>query len=44
MELFNKFCNNPKVVVIGGGTGIPTILRGIKKFTNCIMKSSRPHP
>lgn len=36
MELFNKFCNNPKVVVIGGGTGIPTILRGIKKFTNCI--------
>ncbi len=32
MELFNKFCNNPKVVVIGGGTGIPTILRGIKSL------------
>lgn len=36
MELFDKFYNNPKVVVIGGGTGIPTILKGIKKFTKNI--------
>lgn len=36
MELFNKVDVDPKVVVIGGGTGIPTILRGLKKYTKNI--------
>lgn len=36
--IFNKnvYEKGPKVVVIGGGTGLNTILRGIKKYTNNI--------
>ncbi len=36
--IFNKnvYEKGPKVVVIGGGTGLNTVLRGIKKYTNNI--------
>lgn len=36
--IFNKnvYEKGPKVVLIGGGTGLNTILRGIKKYTNNI--------
>ena len=36
--IFNKnvYEKGPKVVVIGGGTGLNTILRGIKRYTNNI--------
>ena len=36
--IFNKnvYEKGPKVVVIGGGTGLNTILKGIKKYTNNI--------
>ena len=28
-----KLANGPKIVVIGGGTGLPTLLEGLKKYT-----------
>lgn len=31
-----ELINGPKVVVIGGGTGIPVLLRGLKRYTNNI--------
>ncbi|MBR3132721.1 MAG: YvcK family protein [Clostridia bacterium] len=36
--IFNKTMYNegPKVVVIGGGTGLNTVIRGLKKYTNNI--------
>ena len=36
--IFNKnvYEEGPKVVVIGGGTGLNTVLEGIKKYTNNI--------
>lgn len=37
MNQFDLFKCNPKIVVVGGGTGIPNILRGFKKFTNRIV-------
>ena len=37
MSVESKFINNPKIVVIGGGTGISNIIRGLKKFTNDIV-------
>lgn len=36
MGKFNEYGHDPKIVVIGGGTGIPTILRGLKCFTKNI--------
>ena len=34
--IFNKTIYNqgPKIVVIGGGTGLNTVLTGLKKYTN----------
>ena len=37
MGVIDKLNDNPKIVVIGGGTGISNILRGIKKFTNNVI-------
>lgn len=36
--VFNKkiFERGPKIVVIGGGSGLPTILKGLKEYTNNI--------
>ncbi len=36
--IFNKtmFNEGPKVVVIGGGTGLNTVIKGLKKYTNNI--------
>ena len=36
--IFNKtmYDEGPKVVVIGGGNGINTVIRGLKKYTNNI--------
>lgn len=33
MKYDNKFKNNSKVVVIGGGTGLSILLQGLKRFT-----------
>ena len=33
----NDSQKNPKIVVIGGGTGIHSLLRGLKKYTNDIV-------
>lgn len=37
MNIFKEFKKNPKVVVIGGGTGISNILRGLKKIINDVV-------
>ncbi len=37
MSLIKEFENCPNVVVIGGGTGISNLLRGLKKYTNSIV-------
>ena len=37
MDLVNNLDNKFKIVVIGGGTGISNILRGLKKVTNDIV-------
>ena len=37
MNTFKEFKKNPKVVVIGGGTGISNILRGLKKIINDVV-------
>lgn len=37
MRTKSKFIDNPKIVVIGGGTGISNIIRGLKKFTKNIV-------
>src|SRR5574344_1171811 len=36
--IFNKnvYNNGPKIVVIGGGSGLNTVLQGLKKYTNNI--------
>lgn len=48
--IFNKtmYDEGPKIVVIGGGTGLNTVIKGIKKYTNNITAivtlSSSPDP
>lgn len=37
MNKLDLFKYNPKIVAIGGGTGISNILRGLKKFTSDIV-------
>ncbi len=37
MNIVKEFKKNPKVVVIGGGTGISNILRGLKKIINDVV-------
>lgn len=32
-ELREQICEDPKVVIIGGGTGLSILLRGLKKYT-----------
>lgn len=34
IEEFNRLANEPKVVVIGGGTGLAVLLKGLKKWTS----------
>ena len=34
-----KLNHGPKIVAIGGGTGLSTLLKGIKKLTNNITAS-----
>src|SRR4030042_1018932 len=36
MERVSKDTKNPKIVVIGGGTGIHSLLRGLKRYTQNI--------
>ena len=35
---------NKKIVVIGGGTGLSTLLRGLKLYTNKITAVVELHP
>ena len=36
MDSKNRFPRQPRVTVIGGGTGLSTMLRGLKRYTTRI--------